>query len=67
MANIKIFCNVSYDGNLPTPTSFDAAIKWVENNTGYFANNELIALIDFENQKTIFMKLEVTLYARVLQ
>lgn len=67
MANIKVFRNVSYDGNLPTFATFDAAIKWVENNTGYFASNELIALIDFENQKTIFMKLEVTICARVLQ
>lgn len=67
MANIKVFRNTVEGGGFKTFPSFDAAINWVGDNTGYFANNELIALIDFENQKTIFMKLEVTICARVLQ
>lgn len=56
-----------YDAYFPEFKSFDAAIKYIEDNTGAFTANEIIALIDYEIQKVIFIKVELTVIARVLQ
>jgi hypothetical protein len=55
-----------FEGNFPSFKTFDSAKTYIDNNTGIFNNNEIIALIDFEQNECIFIKLELTITARVL-
>ncbi len=55
-----------FEGNIPSFSAYDPAINWINDNTGYFDSNEIIALIDFVNNKCHFIKLEATIIARVL-
>lgn len=55
-----------HEGNYPYFGSDTAALDWINNNTGYFDNNEVIALIDWEDNQCYFVKLELTIIARVL-
>jgi hypothetical protein len=55
-----------FEGNFPSFTTRNAAIKYIEDNTGAFDSNEIIALIEFETQIVSFVKLELTIVPRIL-
>jgi hypothetical protein len=42
------------------------ALKYIEDNTGTFEANEIIALIDYDNLVTTFVKAELVITPRVL-
>ena len=37
------------------------AVEWIEENTAFFYNNEYIAIVDFDELKTTFIRMELTL------
>ena len=55
-----------FEGNLPSFTTKDAAMKYIVNNTGSFEPNEIIAIVDFISLECAFVKMELTIIAKVL-
>lgn len=55
-----------FEGNFPSFTSRNAALDYIEGNTGSFEANEIIAIIEFESQTVTFIKLELTVIPRIL-
>ena len=37
------------------------AVEWVEGNTAFFYNNEYIAIVDFDDLETTFIRMELKL------
>ena len=40
-------------------SDFAEAVNWIENNSGNFENQEIIALVDFKNLKTLYIRAEL--------
>lgn len=59
---IRVFAesnNASLNYNWPSFKTVEAAIRYIENNSGEFENQEMIAIVDFENMKTRFIRAEL--------
>ncbi len=49
-----------FEGNFPSFAGWSAAVSYLEQNTGNFDSNEIIALINFETQEVKFYKMQLT-------
>jgi hypothetical protein len=55
-----------FEGNFPSFAAKDAAMRYIVNNTGVFDTNEIICIINFETQETVFVRMELTVIATVI-
>jgi hypothetical protein len=55
-----------FEGNFPSFTSRNVALKYIEDNTGNFEANEIVAIIDYDNLVTTFVKTELVITVKVL-
>ena len=56
---IRVFTESNSTNNWPSFTSFDAAMRYVENNSGEFENQEMIAIVDFDKMRPRFIRAEL--------
>ena len=56
---IRVFTEFNSLKHWPSFNNFGAAMQYIENNSVEFKNNEIIAIVDFENMETRFIRTEV--------